>query len=686
MKTNKTTQLSSYRPEVDGLRTIAVMAVLIYHAKFSFGNSFFLTGGFLGVDIFFVISGYLITSLLIKEYDLTQRFSLLNFYRRRIRRLLPALLIVMLVTLPVAWIYLLPKGFINFAYSQLASLFFSSNIYWYFNLQDYGAENALLKPFLHTWSLAVEEQFYFFYPIGLLILFRFFRSYTLFLLIISVLLSLQFAEMLSARNSSLSFYMLPSRFWELASGGVLAYLIAQKNTVLHIQKFQKILPSIGLALIIYSLWNVEFSNQHPGYITVITIIGTLFIIGFSGHGDITTKLLASRLFVGIGLISYSLYLWHYPIFAFGRIINDRPTLIDFTLWFALSFVLAFLTYRFIEQPFRNGQIKTKRVFTSLASISLIVITACAIINLQSGFPKRLPTIVATAVSKAKPTTKCFIPESCTFNEGQNKNIFMIGDSHLMSMESAFFDFAVNNNFTLITINRSECQYTPNLDRLDRETGKPHKCTAEHQTYRRNNLLNAPPSIVVIGGRLATLLNEDYFDNQEGGRESDIEETYTGGIQQRVLQYADTPLPTKDARVNATIKEYQQGIMELAEHGHQVVLIYPIPEVGWDVPKRLVQQLRGVPHHKTQEILENDPITTSSEVYHERQKSSFTVLNQIQHPNIHRIYPHTIFCDTSIAGRCKTHDLENLFYKDDDHLSFYGTKLVMQEIRKLPLFQ
>jgi len=167
---------------------------------------------------------------------------------------------------------------------------------------------------------------------------------------------------------------------------------------------------------------------------------------------------------------------------------------------------------------------------------------------------------------------------------------MLGDSHMMGMESVFFDYAVSNNFTLTTINRSECQYTPNLDRLDRETGEPHKCTAEHQTYRRDNLLSAPPS-----------------------------------------------------------------------YGHQVVLIYPIPEVGWDVPKRLVKQLRGVPHHKTKEALRNEPITTSSKVYHERQKSSFAVLNQIQHPNIHRVYPHEIFCDTNIEGRCITHDQDNLFY-------------------------
>ena len=198
-------------------------------------------------------------------------------------------------------------------------------------------------------------------------------------------------------------------------------------------------------------------------------------------------------------------------------------------------------------------------------------------------------------------------------------------------------------------------------------------------------MTAPPSIVIIGGRLATLLNENYFDNQEGGNEGDIEESYQGGLQQRVLQYADKKLSTKKERVAATIKEYQKGILELAEHDHKVVLIYPIPEVGWDVPKQLIKQLRGVANHNLEKELNEFPITTSSAVYHQRQQSSFAVLDSLQHDNIYRIYPHKIFCDSSILGRCVTHDQENLFYRDDDHLSLYGTQLLMKEIRKLPVF-
>ncbi len=674
----------SYRPEVDGLRTLAVMAVLIFHAELPFGDSFFLKGGFLGVDIFFVISGFLITSLIIKEYGKTGKFSILNFYHRRIRRLLPALLFVILITLPFAWLYLLPQSFIDFSYSQLASIFFSSNIYWHLNLQDYGAESALLKPFLHTWSLAVEEQFYFIYPVALLIIYRYMRSYTVLLLILSILLSLQFAEMLTSRNISLSFYMLPSRFWELASGAVLAHLVAEKKSFLFIPFLQKYLPTIGAALILYSFWNIGFSSNHPGYVTIPAIIGTLFIIGFSGHNDIITKVLSSKLFVGIGLISYSLYLWHYPIFAFARIISIDINALDIGICFALSFILAFLSYRFIEKPFRNGKINTKRALSILAGVSLITIAINTLVSLNAGFPQRLPNIVATASTGIDRSILCNKPKKCTYNKEHSKDIYLLGDSHMMVMEAAFLQAANKKKYRLTTLNRSECQYVPNLDRIDRITSKPHKCTAEYQDFRRNTLLNSNPGIIMIGGRLATLLNEDYFDNTEGGKESDLEETYEG-LQQRILQNADKSLSTKQQRTAAIILEYQSAIKELAEYGHKIILIYPIPEVGWNVPKTIMKRLQGLSNYQFESALKEQPVTTSSNIYMQRQRTSFAVLDSIKHSNIYRIYPHKIFCDSAISNRCITHDQENLFYRDDDHLSLHGTQLLLAEIIKLPIF-
>ena len=173
-----------YRPEVDALRAIAVISVIIYHAQIKVFNYQLFQGGFLGVDIFFVISGYLITSLIFKELIFTGRLSLNNFYQKRLRRILPALLFVMISSLPFAWVFLFPNDFVNFAKSILSSLGFFSNIYFHYSGLIYGSEDGLLKPFLHLWSLSIEEQYYFFFPLLLLICFKYFRNYIFFFLII----------------------------------------------------------------------------------------------------------------------------------------------------------------------------------------------------------------------------------------------------------------------------------------------------------------------------------------------------------------------------------------------------------------------------------------------------------------------------------------------------------------------
>ena len=193
----------NYRPEIDGLRAIAVCAVIFYHTQVTIFNIEPFKGGFIGVDIFFVISGYLITSIILKELLITGTFSFRYFYERRVRRILPALLAVMIVSLPFAWMYLLPSNFLDFSKSILYSLGFGSNYYFYSSGQEYGAVSGLLKPFLHTWSLSVEEQFYILFPLVLLIFFKFLKRYLIFILILVFLLTegLEFPEKLCRKFS-----------------------------------------------------------------------------------------------------------------------------------------------------------------------------------------------------------------------------------------------------------------------------------------------------------------------------------------------------------------------------------------------------------------------------------------------------------------------------------------------------
>ena len=294
-----------YRPEIDGLRAIAVSAVILYHAQITVLDHQLFRGGFIGVDIFFVISGYLITSIILKELVITGTFSFKYFYERRIRRILPALLFVMLISLPFAWMYLLPSSFVDFSKSILYSLGFSSNFYFHYSGQQYGAESGLLKPLLHTWSLSVEEQYYILFPIVLLITFKYFRKYLIHILILGFVISLGLADWGSRNHPSFNFYVLPTRGWELLAGSILAYFEItlghrSKNKILNL-----ILPTLGLLLIGHSILFFNDEMFHPSFYTLSPIIGVGLIIWFSNKNELITKILSTKLLVGIGLISYS---------------------------------------------------------------------------------------------------------------------------------------------------------------------------------------------------------------------------------------------------------------------------------------------------------------------------------------------------------------------------------------------
>ena len=268
----------NYRPEIDGLRAIAVTSVVLYHAQFIFDNHKFFTGGFIGVDIFFVISGYLITLILLKQLVSKGSISFRNFYERRIRRILPPLLIVILLSLPFAWIYLLPSNFIEYIKSILFSLGFGSNFYFHFSSQQYGAESGLLVPLLHTWSLSVEEQYYILFPIFLLITFKYFKEYLLSILFLAAMFSLLIADWGSKNFLSATFYLLHSRMWELLAGSILAYFEINLGQRSKNQKLNLILPTIGITLILYSIIFFDDKIFHPSFYTIPSIIGFCVII------------------------------------------------------------------------------------------------------------------------------------------------------------------------------------------------------------------------------------------------------------------------------------------------------------------------------------------------------------------------------------------------------------------------
>ncbi len=431
----------TYRPEIDGLRAIAVGVVILYHAQITILGQQPFKGGFIGVDIFFVISGYLITSIILKELVTTGAFSFKYFYQRRIRRILPALLLVMLASLPFAWIYLLPSSFIDFSKSILYSLGFSSNFYFHYSGQQYGAISGLLKPFLHTWSLSVEEQYYILFPIFLLVTFKYFREYLIHILILGFIISLGLAEWGSRNYPSLSFYVLPTRGWELLAGSILAYFEITLGYRSKNHSFNLIMPSIGLLLIGHSILFLNDEMLHPSLYTLYPIIGVCLIIWFSHKDELITRILSTRLLVGVGLISYSLYLWHYPIFAFLRNYRDiwlnteksHFLILKFSSIF-LIFILSILTYFFIEKVFRNKKINFTKIFLILfLKLLLLVVFNISVIYFD-GIKSRFHPFL----SKYDDEHRNFELNYNYNNFDNRKNIFLVGNSYSDDLLNLFY--------------------------------------------------------------------------------------------------------------------------------------------------------------------------------------------------------------------------------------------------------
>ncbi len=425
-----------YRSEIDGLRAIAVGSVILYHAQVNISGHHLFGGGFIGVDIFFVISGYLITSIILKELVITGSFSFKKFYERRVRRILPVLLFVMMTSLPFAWIYLVPTHLIDLSKSILYSLGFSSNFYFHYSGQVYGALDGLFKPFLHTWSLSVEEQYYIIFPIVLLVSFKYFRKYLIHILILSFIISLGLAQWSSIDNPSVSFYFIHTRMWELLAGSILAYFEITKGHRFQNKTLSLILPTVGLILIGHSILFFNDGMFHPSFYTLSPIIGTCLIIWFSQKDEMITKILSTKLFVGIGLISYSLYLWHYPIFTFLKINGlVSNSIVGKLFLIPIIFFLSILSYFFIERPFRNRKLNIKKtlIYVGILSITLLILNFKIIQG--EGFKSRFEHL-----KKINPNynpDNIFLGQSrmksspINLNDFNTKdfNIIIIGDSH-----------------------------------------------------------------------------------------------------------------------------------------------------------------------------------------------------------------------------------------------------------------
>jgi peptidoglycan/LPS O-acetylase OafA/YrhL len=359
-----------YRPEIDGLRAVAVLPVILFHAGYVA-----FSGGFVGVDVFFVISGYLITGLIAKELD-EGSFSLRSFYERRARRIAPALFTVILVCVPVAWHILMPIELADFRDSIIAVSTFSSNVYFWWTSGYFNAKSEF-SPLLHTWSLAVEEQYYIVFPMLLMFLWRRVRVSPIKVLSFLALASYVAAYVTALSQPEQSFFLFHTRSWELLVGGILALALRDERAVEVKSRVRQGLSMLGLALILGSVVHFDESSQFPGPVAWVPVLGTVLIIAFATRETWTYRLLSSRLLVGIGLISYGVYLWHQPIFAFAKYATHGLLgQFELLLLTLLPFPLAYATWSLIEQPVRNqSKVSMKHFLAAATSCGVALVLA-----------------------------------------------------------------------------------------------------------------------------------------------------------------------------------------------------------------------------------------------------------------------------------------------------------------------
>jgi peptidoglycan/LPS O-acetylase OafA/YrhL len=515
-----------YRREIDGLRALAVLPVILFHAGFET-----FSGGFVGVDVFFVICGYLITTIILAELE-QGKFSIVNFYERRARRILPALFLVMLVCIPFAWFWLLPSDMKDFSQSLVAVSVFASNILFW-RESGYFDTAAELKPLLHTWSLAVEEQYYVLFPLFLMLFWKLGKRWILVTLGLVFVASLAVAQWAAYAKPAAAFYLLPTRGWELLIGAFAAFYLSQSNRKDFGKGLSEFGGWLGVALILYAVFAYSKTTPFPGFYALVPTIGTVLIILFATQQTTVGKFVGNKAFVGVGLISYSAYLWHQPLFAFARQVGVSDS--EVAIFLALSITsifLAYLSWQYVEAPFRNKALVGKKALFLITIFGSIFFFSLGFFgHKKNGDVGQLTDEQRTFLSYFEngiPDWKYFIKEdipekfridcdfydipkyragnatkvpaesiseSCYSKSSENsKVVFVWGDSHAQQLYYGLRK-ELPNGYDVLQVASSGC-----IANLDAKESKINYC--EHSNWFAYNVIkNLKPDVVVIGQNL-----------------------------------------------------------------------------------------------------------------------------------------------------------------------------------------
>ncbi|MXO49355.1 acyltransferase family protein [Erythrobacter vulgaris] len=647
-----------YRRDIDGLRALAVVPVVLNHA----GIPGF-PGGFIGVDIFFVISGYLITGILAREIE-RDTFSIVHFYERRARRILPALGAVIAACFLAGWFFLLPDEMTTLGKNAIAAIAFVSNVAFWWTANDYFAESVALQPLLHTWSLSVEEQFYLFFPILLWFLAKFSRS--VLLVSIAVLCALSFAASIWATEHAptANFYLIFFRIWELGFGSLLA--LGSANLP-HGRAAREIGSALGIALIVGSIVTLDEFSDFPGLSALPACLGSTLLI-WAGSTEkagqpFFNRLLALKPLVGIGLISYSLYLWHWPVLVAARIFEQSVTIpLDVALLcISLSVLLAWLSWRFVEQPFRGGpdrpQLSRKQIFGwSAASMGALSAVGAAMI-VTGGIPARLGNEAgaryAANVARAPIEVDCINrspdEDPCILGGG-SPDYVLWGDSHAGSLIPALQSYVTSRGQSAVVFTKAACAPLLGVLRLDQEGNV--NCDVHNRGVLERIKTDYSDATVIMLGRWALLAEGERYIGEEGVHP--------------VIARADGLEVALEAYPKVVKAGLSGAVDALAGNGNSVIVVKGIPELGFGAPGVLARH----------EWLGWDLPVLTSEAMQERQGRARALIDNVaSESGVSVIDPADYLC-----GRvCAYARGKEALYRDDDHLSRSGADWLLPQL-------
>jgi peptidoglycan/LPS O-acetylase OafA/YrhL len=651
-----------YRSDIDGLRAIAVLAVVLYH--------FFpaqLPGGYVGVDVFFVISGYLITQIILDKL-VTQQWSITDFYVRRIRRILPAVTVMVLMTIGVGEVFFVGTERQELGRHVVAGVGFFANILLYTDVNYFNADIAY-KPLLHLWSLGVEEQFYIGWPIALAVAYRQRRNIG-YLMVGIVLLSFISNIMLVARDPDAAFYLPYTRIWELAIGGLLALRVLTPQTPFTSNQ-KHTLSVLGVIAIIASCWLFDGTMLFPGYWALVPVLGATALIAAGPAGFINTQLLARRLLVLIGLISFPLYLWHWPVLRFGSLLMESVTLPQKVILIALSVGLAILSYLFVEKPLRHGRWSH---VPPLAILATTVVVGGIGVSMAYGWwnshNSNLADSVAIQQAKAQivPCTTLLsqpFTGDCfhhTSPQSTGSDYIIIGDSHAYQLTLGLVDN--QEPHTVTSFSRPGCYPAVGIDfyidyRGNNQT--PWGCDVQGfaGVFRMlETQASARHRTIFVLGRYSVI--QTHSHNASDTRHWYLQRTgsrQTLSDSQRATVLADALFETLQrlsALPNTT-----------------VVFVHQVPELDFSPKQCYYNPLRALPHSTLTCTTAHATVTQFFALY---KAALAPVLARL--PAVQVYDPLPLFCD---GTTCAALDKNHYWYNDATHISIAGAQRIATDL-------